>query len=82
MMWGWGSWGGLWPGMGFMMLWIIGVGGIITLVVWLVWKFSGRHGSGLDSGTRHDPIDIAKERYARGEITREQYEQIRNDILK
>ena len=29
-----------------------------------------------------NPLDILKKRYARGELTRDQYEQMRNDLLK
>ena len=68
--WGWGmSFGGI-----FMILfWILVVLGIVALAKWL---FSTT-GSG-ESGKR--PLEILKERYARGDIAREQYEQMRRDL--
>ena len=44
---------------------------------WDGWVFSTGT-SGSSSGRR--PLDILKERYARGEITRDQYEQMRRDL--
>jgi putative membrane protein len=46
--------------------------GIIVLVKWLT------GGSAPRSETR--AIDILKERYAKGELTREQFEQMKRDI--
>ena len=75
MMGDWGAWG--W-GMGFgwifmILFWILVVLGIVALAKWL---FSTA-GAG-ESGKR--PLEILKERYARGDITREQYEQMRRDL--
>lgn len=76
MMWGW------LPGMGWWMLFgvilmVIFWGGIIWLIVWGVRKVMMRR---PEEGSRHTPLDIVKERYARGEITREQFEQIKKDL--
>jgi len=65
--WGWG-WGG-----GLMAL--VGIA-IIVLVIWAVVKVTNHHTS---SSTR-TPLDIARERYAKGEITKEQFEQIKKDL--
>jgi putative membrane protein len=54
-------------------------GGIIALIVWGVKKLVER-GSGSDITQKHDPLDIAKERYARGDISREEFEQIKKDL--
>ena len=51
-------------------------GGIIFLVVWGIRTLTNRGGQ----ASPPDPLTVLKERYARGEITREQYEQIRADI--
>ena len=70
-----------WWGTSIMMF--IGVifwGSIIALIVWAVLHFSRKTKSSNDSYQK--PIDIAKERYARGEINREQFEQIKNDLLQ
>ena len=49
--------------------------GIIILVVWAIKRFTtGRPASGVNA------LDIAKERYARGEITKEQFDQIKRDL--
>lgn len=49
--------------------------GIIVLVVWAVKRF----GSGMISSNQ-SPRDILQARYARGEITREQYQQMLSDL--
>jgi putative membrane protein len=50
-------------------------GGIIALIVWGISRLTG-HGH-VDKPT---PLEIAKERYARGEITREQFEEIKKNL--
>ncbi len=60
---------------GFMIIfWVV----IIGLIIWGVIAFSRRGGSTYYR--RQDPLEIAKERYARGEITKEQFEQIKRDL--
>jgi putative membrane protein len=51
-------------------------GGLITLVVWAVTRLT-RPGSAV---SKHDALDLAKERYAKGEISKEEYEQYRKDL--
>ena len=74
MMWGWyeGGWWMLFGGVIFILFW----GAVIWLAVWAVRRFS----AGNPPGGNHTPLDIARERYARGEITREQFEQIKKDL--
>ncbi len=64
----WMVFGGVWM--------VIFWGGLIALIVW-----------GISKLTRHDnsvqkkyPLDIAKERYARGEISKEEFEQIKKEL--
>ena len=65
---------GWWMVFGVLLM-ILFWGGVIWLAVWGIRRMSG-HGNG---GGR-TPLDIAKERYARGEITKEQFEQIKKDL--
>ena len=51
-------------------------GGLIALIVWVVTRLTKRS----DSTQTRSPLDIAKERYAKGEIDREQFEQIKKDL--
>lgn len=74
----------MWPE-GFNWFWMFGGiwmivfwGGLIALVIWAVRKLAG--GRGPDTSTRKDPLDIAKERYARGEISRADFEEIKKDL--
>lgn len=60
--------GGLW----MFIFW----GGLIALIVWGVTRLSGR-GNFVH---KDDPLDMAKERYAKGEITRQEFEQIKNNL--
>ena len=51
-------------------------GGLIALAV-LSFRWFTKHNASIEKQT---PLDIAKERYAKGEITKEQYEQIKKDL--
>ncbi len=59
-------------GVGMVLFW----GGLIALTVWGIAKLTKRS----DSASKRDPLDIAKERYARGEISKEEFEQIKRDL--
>jgi putative membrane protein len=72
MMFGYGGW---WMIFGILVM-IIFWGGIVALIVWAV----RRSTRGYCAAERRDPLDFAKERYARGEITRDQFEQIKKDL--
>jgi len=51
--------------------------GVIVLIVWAVERFF----SGMKPGAKSQtPREILQIRYARGEITREQYQQMMKDI--
>ncbi len=64
--------GGLW----MLLFW----GAVIALVVWGVRKLAERGDSGQRSGAERDPLEIVKERYARGDVSREEFEQIKRDL--
>ncbi len=86
MMWtgmmGYGGYGGfvfspLW-GIVMIVFWLLVVGGIVWLVVSL---FQQGRPSGMGPTVTGDTaLNILRERYAKGEITREQYEQMRHDL--
>lgn len=50
--------------------------GIVILVVWAVKRFT----SGNITSSSQTPREIAQARYARGEITRDQYQQLLQDL--
>ena len=63
--------------MGFGAIWMVLFwGAIIALVIWGVRRLTRNH----DSDGKKRPIDIASERYARGEITKDEFEQIKKDL--
>lgn len=53
---------------------------IIALVAWGIKSLSGNRGSNSGGIGMNDALGIAKARYARGEITREEFEQIKRDL--
>ena len=76
MMWGhWGGWGWGWMGFGFILM-IIFWAAVITLIVWGVRHYSHAH----QSSNNDSAMDIARQRYAKGEITKEQFEQLKKDL--
>ncbi len=83
MMWGsvdGGGWWMLWGSIMMVLFW----GGIIALVVWVVQSLarpSHEPGAGGAGGAKGEtPQEIAARRYARGEITSEEYARIVNDL--
>ncbi len=57
---------------------IVIVVGIIVLIVWAVRRFSEPGSRPMSGG--QTPREIVQTRYARGEITREQYQQMLDDL--
>ncbi len=56
-------------------------GGIILLVVLLVRSFGGSSRSGgLNAPPRATPLDILKERFAKGEIDKKEYDERRKAL--
>lgn len=71
--------------------WIIGlvlnialIIGVVLLVIWIVRRLSSNGGPGRSiaafSGGQPSAREILQERYARGEIDREQYQQMLSDL--
>ena len=74
----WGSFGGWGMGLGFvfmLLFWGLVILGIIALIRWLMTQSSPTRSSRDKS-----PLEIVQERYARGEIDREEYEQKMRDL--
>jgi putative membrane protein len=66
---------GSWAILGMVMMIAFWVG-LIALAVWAIESFRPRHNE-----TRGEtPLDIARRRYAGGEISRGEFEQIRRDL--
>ena len=90
MMGGYGGYGGMMGGYGAqgfgfnpigailsLVFWALIIGGIVLLVVWLA-RNAGRTTLGAAAG--ETPLDILKARYAKGEITKEQFDAIKRDL--
>ena len=78
MMWDFGT-GGWWAFGGFFMilLWV----GLIILIAWVGMKIvKGSSNGGGGSESKSNALDIARERYAKGEISKEEFEQIKKDL--
>jgi putative membrane protein len=78
---GFGGFGGFgWIGMIInLVITILVVVGIIWLVVWMVRKGIPNH-QVYPTSSHVSPKEILQARYARGEITREQYQQMLEDL--
>lgn len=81
MFWGWGPGVG-WPAMALMMLggllfWIAVILGFVLLVRALL-----APGGGAAAPTEPDALELARRRYARGEISREEFERIVADLRR
>src|SRR3989339_707584 len=57
-------------------LWLIFLIGIIVLIIWLIYNFTKR---GKESET---PINILQKRYAKGEINKKQFDEMKKELRK
>jgi putative membrane protein len=60
-----------------LVFWALIIAGIVLLVVWFVRKAGA---SAFTPSTDASPLDVAKACYARGEISKAQYEELRRDL--
>lgn len=65
--------GGMWFGWIF---WIL----LIVLVIWLVVNQNNKNKQILNNPQSESALDILKKRYARGEISKEQFDQMKKDL--
>jgi len=64
-------------GMGFgWIIWLV----IIVVIVWVVFQFKGDN-SGYNNKTSESSMDILKKRYAKGEISKEEFEKMKKEIM-
>src|ERR1035437_5737594 len=81
-----GYYGGMMGGYGGVsMLFMIPIGLIVLLVIgYVIWRAVGWESCGSGGHTGHyssDAMEIVRQRYARGEISKEQFEQMKKDII-
>jgi len=66
---------GWWAVFGWVLM-VVFWGGLIAFIVFGIKKLTERS----NATAKHGPLDIARERYARGEISREEFNQIQKDL--
>jgi len=75
------GWGMGWFGMIFMIIfWGLIIVVLVSLIRWLIQNTSSKGPSGVSVGPK--AIDILKERYAKGEISQDEFETMKKDILQ
>jgi len=74
------GWGMGWFGGIFMMIfWVLIIVGLIFLIKWLVQN--AKTGSHAGSSSESRALDILRERYARGEIDKQEFAEKKKDLL-
>ena len=59
--------------------WALVIGGAVWLIVTLA-RGNSTHATSIGIPSGQSPLDILKARYAKGEINKEQFDQMKNDL--
>lgn len=78
---GYGTWGnghmfGFGGGIMMLVFWVA----VIAVVVWIV-KYSKSKDSYMNTKENNNALELLKERYVKGEISKEEFESIKKDII-
>jgi putative membrane protein len=70
---------------GYGLIWMIPLlvifwGGLIALIVWGIRAARKQDEASMVISGKRGPLDMAKERYAKGEISKEEFEQLKKDL--
>ncbi len=77
----WWDHGISWPGMIFgAVMMLLFWGGLITAAVIIIRAIVGNSGNQGPKAGEEDALEILKKRYARGDIDKKQYDEIRQDL--
>ncbi|HSM25921.1 MAG TPA: SHOCT domain-containing protein [Anaerolineaceae bacterium] len=77
-----GHWFGNWGWLGMVINLVLTIGliiGIVFFVIWIVKELNNNNRGSQNKGTS-SAIEIAKERYAKGEISREEFQNLLTDL--
>ncbi|MGI2335066.1 MAG: SHOCT domain-containing protein [Dehalogenimonas sp.] len=78
MWYGWNEGMGLWMFLGG----LLSLGFLIGLILLIVWGFKQLTRRPPENASSDSALDIARERYARGELTSEQFEDIKRNLSR
>ena len=75
------SLGGVLAHVMMLLFWILLIVGIVMLIRW-AWDYTAGREKGINSHGKADTaLEILKQRYAKGEISREEYQQMKQDLI-
>jgi putative membrane protein len=72
--------GGFFVALFFLVLFLLAVAALVALIVWLVRRKPKAVAEPSQEARGDDPLRILQQRYAKGEITREEYQAMRDDL--
>ena len=75
---GYGIGGGVFTVLFHLLFWALLIAGVYFLIRWVT--TNATQAGNAKGETSNQPLEIIKHRYAKGQITREEYEQLKQDL--